>query len=67
MADDQPMWANNRTVAPNPAAAIVAVDLGDNFNVKGHHLSMIKDCQFDGRAQTDSHKHIAEFIEFALC
>ncbi|GKB68045.1 hypothetical protein Tco_0929457 [Tanacetum coccineum] len=63
MDDDQPMWANNRAVAPTPAAAIVAVNLGENFNVKGHHLSMIKDRQFDCRAQADPHKHIVEFIE----
>nr|GEW96093.1 reverse transcriptase domain-containing protein [Tanacetum cinerariifolium] len=43
MADDQPMWGNNRAVAPTPGAAIVAVDLGDNFTVKRHHHSMIKD------------------------
>ena len=43
MADDQPMWATNRTIAPTPGAAIVAVNLGDNFTVKGQHLSMIKD------------------------
>ncbi|GJZ44087.1 reverse transcriptase domain-containing protein [Tanacetum coccineum] len=63
MADDQPMWGNNRAVAPTPGAAIIAVDLGDNFTVKGHHLSMIKDRQFDGRAWADPHKHIAEFVE----
>ncbi|GJX93249.1 hypothetical protein Tco_0347835 [Tanacetum coccineum] len=50
MADDQPMWGNNRAVAPTPGAAIVAVELGDNFSVKGHRLSMIKDRQFDGRS-----------------
>ncbi|GKC96458.1 reverse transcriptase domain-containing protein [Tanacetum coccineum] len=48
MADNQPIWGNNRAVAPTLGAAIVAVDLGDNFTVKGHHLSMIKDRQFDG-------------------
>ena len=63
MADDQPMWAANRNVAPTPGAAIVAVNLGDNFTVKGHHLSMIKDRQFNGRSRADPHKHIAEFIE----
>ncbi|GKB33751.1 hypothetical protein Tco_0873152 [Tanacetum coccineum] len=63
MADDQPMWGNNRAVAPTSEAAIVAVDLGDNFTVKGHHLSMIKDQQFDGRTQADPHKHIVEFIK----
>ncbi|GKB73718.1 hypothetical protein Tco_0935130 [Tanacetum coccineum] len=63
MADDQPMWGNNRAVAPTPGAAIVAVDLGDNFTVKGHHLSMIKDRQFDGCSRADPYKHIAEFVE----
>nr|GEX72175.1 reverse transcriptase domain-containing protein [Tanacetum cinerariifolium] len=63
MADDQPMWGNNRAVAPTPRAAIIAGDLGDNFTVKGHHLFMIKDQQFDGRSGADPHKHIAEFVE----
>nr|GEW13880.1 reverse transcriptase domain-containing protein [Tanacetum cinerariifolium] len=63
MADDQPMWGNNQTVAPTPGAAIVAVDLGDNFTVKGHHLSMIKDRQFDERSRADPHKHITKFVE----
>nr|GEV93189.1 reverse transcriptase domain-containing protein [Tanacetum cinerariifolium] len=63
MADDQPIWGNNQAVAPTPGAAIVAVDLGDNFTVKGHHLSMIKDRQFDGRSRADPHMHIAEFVK----
>ncbi|GJX76849.1 hypothetical protein Tco_0323660 [Tanacetum coccineum] len=63
MANDQPMWGNNRAIAPTPEGAIVAVDLGDNFTVKGHHLSMIKDRQFYGRARADPHKHIPEFVE----
>ncbi|GKD63732.1 reverse transcriptase domain-containing protein [Tanacetum coccineum] len=57
------MWANNQTVAPTPMFAIIAVNLGDNFTMKGHHLSMIKDRQFDGRARANPHKHITEFIE----
>nr|GEU35412.1 hypothetical protein [Tanacetum cinerariifolium] len=63
MADDQPMWGNNRAVAPTPEAAIVAVELEDNFTVKGHHLSMIKDRQFDGRTRANPHKHIAKFVK----
>ncbi|GKB08504.1 reverse transcriptase domain-containing protein [Tanacetum coccineum] len=63
MADDQPMWGNNRAVAPTPGAAIVAVNLGDNFTVKGHHLSMVKDRQFDGHSQADPHKHITKFVK----
>ncbi|GJS26928.1 hypothetical protein Tco_0487548 [Tanacetum coccineum] len=34
MAEDQPMQGNNRAVAPTPGAAVIAVDLGDNFTVK---------------------------------
>ncbi|GJV32306.1 hypothetical protein Tco_1392706 [Tanacetum coccineum] len=63
MADNQPMWGNNRVVAPTPRAAIIADDLEDNFTIKGNHLSMIKDRQFDRRAPADPYKHIAEFIE----
>ncbi|GJU69890.1 hypothetical protein Tco_1256149 [Tanacetum coccineum] len=63
MADDQPMWGNNRAVVPTLGAAIVAVDLGDNFTVKGHYLSMIKDRKFNGHSRADPHKHIAEFVE----
>nr|GEY97628.1 reverse transcriptase domain-containing protein [Tanacetum cinerariifolium] len=57
------MWGNNQAIAPTPGAAIVAVDLGNNFTMKVHHLSMIKDQQFDGRARADPHKHIVEFVE----
>ncbi|GJX04401.1 hypothetical protein Tco_0190317 [Tanacetum coccineum] len=34
MADNQPMWGNNRAIAPTPGDAIIAVDLGDNFTIK---------------------------------
>ena len=53
IADDQPMWAANRTVAPTPGSAIVIANLGENFTVKSHHLSMIKDRQFDGHSRAD--------------
>nr|GEU96012.1 reverse transcriptase domain-containing protein [Tanacetum cinerariifolium] len=62
-ADDRPMWGNNRAIATTPRSAIIAVDLGDNFSIKGHRLLMIKDRQFDGRARADPHKHIAEFVK----
>ncbi|GJU74232.1 hypothetical protein Tco_1265637 [Tanacetum coccineum] len=66
MADDRPMWGNNRAVATTPGSDIIAVDLGDNFTVKGHHLLMIKDRQFDSRARADPHKYIAEFVEICI-
>nr|GEU40065.1 reverse transcriptase domain-containing protein [Tanacetum cinerariifolium] len=34
MANDQPMWGNNRAVVPTLEATIIANDLGDNFPVK---------------------------------
>nr|GEY13533.1 reverse transcriptase domain-containing protein [Tanacetum cinerariifolium] len=34
MVDDQPLWGNNRVVAPTLGDAIVVVDLGDKFTVK---------------------------------
>nr|GEV13365.1 reverse transcriptase domain-containing protein [Tanacetum cinerariifolium] len=61
MADDQPMWVNNRAVTRTPGAAIIAVDLGNNFTMKGHHLSIIKHRQFDGYAQANPHKHNTKF------
>ncbi|GJU40530.1 hypothetical protein Tco_1193487 [Tanacetum coccineum] len=63
MVDDQPMWGNNQAIAPTPRVVIIAVDLRDNFTIKGHHLSMIKDRQFEGRSRADLHKHIAEFVK----
>ncbi|GJU40531.1 hypothetical protein Tco_1193488 [Tanacetum coccineum] len=63
MVDDQPMWGNNQAIAPTPRVVIIAVDLRDNFTIKGHHLSMIKDRQFDGRSRADLHKYIAEFVK----
>ncbi|GKD56180.1 hypothetical protein Tco_1289567 [Tanacetum coccineum] len=58
VADDRPMWGNNRAIVITPGSDIVVVDLGDNFTVKGHHLSMIKDRQFDDRAQDDPHAKV---------
>nr|GEW15743.1 reverse transcriptase domain-containing protein [Tanacetum cinerariifolium] len=66
MVDDKPIWGNNRAVAQTLAAAIVLFKLGDNFNVKGNHISMIKDYQFVGHARADSHKHITEFIKICV-
>ncbi|GJZ62742.1 retrovirus-related pol polyprotein from transposon TNT 1-94 [Tanacetum coccineum] len=66
MADDQSMWGNNRAMVPTLEAAIIAVDLEDNFTVKGHHLSVIKDRQFDGRARADPHNLPSEWKTHAL-
>ncbi|GJZ99519.1 hypothetical protein Tco_0672070 [Tanacetum coccineum] len=41
MSDDQPIWGNNQAVAPTPGVAIIAVNLGDNFTVKGGNIIQI--------------------------
>lgn len=60
---NQPMWNRQRTVAPIPGSAIVKPELGDNFIVKGNHMKMIQDNQFDGKFLSDPYKHIADFEE----
>nr|GEV25918.1 reverse transcriptase domain-containing protein [Tanacetum cinerariifolium] len=59
------MWGNNRAIVTTPRSAIIAVDLGDNFTIKGHRLLTIKDRQFDGRARADPDMHIAEFVKIS--
>ena len=62
---DQPMMQRTRAVPPTPGSAIRAPNLGDSFSVKGHHLKLIQDNQYDGRAKSDPHKHISKFTD--LC
>nr|XP_043633157.1 uncharacterized protein LOC122604335 [Erigeron canadensis] len=62
---DRPMMERTRAVAPMPGSAIVLPSLGDSFSVKGHHLKLIQDNQFDGRANSDPHKHVSKFT--SLC
>nr|XP_043632323.1 uncharacterized protein LOC122603601 [Erigeron canadensis] len=50
-------------MAPIPGSAIVKPELGDNFIVKGNHMKMIQENQFDGKFLSDPYKHIADFEE----
>ncbi|GKE43292.1 hypothetical protein Tco_1470576 [Tanacetum coccineum] len=63
--DDQPMWSRTRVVAPTPSSAIVQIHILHNFHIKGNHMQMIQDNQFDGRIQFDPHRHIANFLEIS--
>ncbi|GJV38896.1 reverse transcriptase domain-containing protein [Tanacetum coccineum] len=63
--DDQPMWSNTRTVAPTPSFAIIQLPLPNNFHIKGTHMQMIRDNQFDGRIWSDPHRHVADFLEIS--
>lgn len=61
--DDQPMWSSTRTVAPTPSSAIIQYPFPNNFHIKGTHMQMIRENQFDGRIRSDPHRHIANFLE----
>lgn len=61
-ADNEPMWANDRMVAPTPGPAITIPETANEFTIKGNHLTLVKGNQFDGRTKTDPHKHIHEFL-----
>ncbi|GJV39233.1 hypothetical protein Tco_1417673 [Tanacetum coccineum] len=61
--DDEPMWAADRVVAPTLGFAITILETANEFAIKGNHLTLIKENQFDGRTKTDPHKHIHEFLK----
>ncbi|GJZ64948.1 hypothetical protein Tco_0621644 [Tanacetum coccineum] len=63
--DDQPMWSSTRTVASTPSSAIIQLPNSDNFFIKGTHMQMIRDHQFNRRIQSDPHRHIANFLEIS--
>jgi hypothetical protein len=63
--DDQPMWSSTRTIAPTPSSAIIQSPFPNNFHIKGTHMQMIRENQFDGRIRSDPHRHIAEFLEIS--
>ncbi|GJY90528.1 hypothetical protein Tco_0505724 [Tanacetum coccineum] len=60
--DDKPMWAAGRVVASTPGSTITIPETANEFAIKGNHLTIIKGNQFDGRTNTDPHKHIHEFL-----
>ncbi|GJY00894.1 hypothetical protein Tco_0359046 [Tanacetum coccineum] len=61
--DDEPMWAADCVVAPTPRSAITIPETANEFAIKGNHLTLVKENQFDGRIKTVPHKHIYEFLE----
>ena len=66
--DNEPMWANERTVAPTPGPAITLPETANEFAIKGNHLTLVKGNQFDGRKKTDLHTHtFMSSLEFVKC
>ncbi|GJU09970.1 reverse transcriptase domain-containing protein [Tanacetum coccineum] len=63
--DDQLMWSSTRTVAPTPSFAIIQRPISTNFHIKGTHIQMIRDNEFDGRIRSDPHRHVADFLEIS--
>ncbi|GJW41951.1 hypothetical protein Tco_0070750 [Tanacetum coccineum] len=60
--DDEPMWAADYVVAPTPGSAFTIPKTANEYAIKGNHLTLVKENQFDGRTKTDPHKHIHEFL-----
>ncbi|GKB51058.1 hypothetical protein Tco_0901811 [Tanacetum coccineum] len=60
--DDEPMWAADRVVASTPSSAFTIPETTNEFAIKGNHLTLVKENQFDGRIKTDPHKHFHEFL-----
>ncbi|GKA00395.1 hypothetical protein Tco_0672945 [Tanacetum coccineum] len=60
--DHEPMWAADRVVALTPSSAITIPETVNEFAIKGNHLTLVKENQFDGRMKTDPHKLIYEFL-----
>ncbi|GJW34159.1 reverse transcriptase domain-containing protein [Tanacetum coccineum] len=56
------MRAADRVVTPTPGSAITILETANEFAIKGNHLTLVKENQFDGRTKTDPHKHIQEFL-----
>ncbi|GJT64684.1 hypothetical protein Tco_1016164 [Tanacetum coccineum] len=63
--DDQPMWSNTRNVTPTPSFAKIQLPIYNNFRIKGTHMQMIRDNQFDVRIRSDPHRHITDFLEIS--
>ncbi|GJZ82964.1 hypothetical protein Tco_0648137 [Tanacetum coccineum] len=63
--DDQPMWSSTRNVTPTPSSAIIQLPISNNFHIKGTHMQMNRDIQFDGRTRSDPHRHVAGFLEIS--
>ncbi|GKF31406.1 hypothetical protein Tco_0101204, partial [Tanacetum coccineum] len=59
------MWSSTRIVAPTPSSAIVQLPISNNFHIKGTHMQMIRDNQFDGRIRSDPHRYIADFLKIS--
>ncbi|GJS61540.1 hypothetical protein Tco_0656324 [Tanacetum coccineum] len=59
------MWSSTRIVALTPSSVIVQIPTSDNFRIKGTHMQMIQDNQFDGRIRSDPYRHVADFLEIS--
>ncbi|GKB17933.1 reverse transcriptase domain-containing protein [Tanacetum coccineum] len=59
------MWSSTKTVAPTPSSAIIQLPISNNFHIKGTHMQMIWDNQFDGRIRSDPHRHVADILEIS--
>ncbi|GJT32963.1 hypothetical protein Tco_0923382 [Tanacetum coccineum] len=61
--DDEPTWSADCVVTLTPGPIIAIPATANEFAIKGNHLTLVKENQFDGRIKTDPHKHIHEFLD----
>ncbi|GJY77341.1 hypothetical protein Tco_0482457 [Tanacetum coccineum] len=59
LMDDDPMWTADRVVAPTPGPAITIPKTANEFAIKGNHLTLVKENQFDGSSNSDTDKIMA--------
>ncbi|GJT77277.1 reverse transcriptase domain-containing protein [Tanacetum coccineum] len=69
--DDEPMWAVDRVVAPTPGPAITIPTTANEFAIKGNHLTLVKENQFDaftdeGSSNSDTNKIMARMDAMAI-
>ena len=64
MEDDQPMWSIRQKAPETPVSAIIKHAIqGENFEIKGQILHMIRDLQFDGKLVNDPNLHVEIFLD----
>ncbi|GJZ33705.1 hypothetical protein Tco_0579141 [Tanacetum coccineum] len=59
------MWSSTRIVAPTPSSNIIQRPISTNFRIKGTHMQMIWDNEFDGRIRSDPYRHVADFFKIS--
>ncbi|KAJ9546485.1 LOW QUALITY PROTEIN: hypothetical protein OSB04_019028 [Centaurea solstitialis] len=63
---DQPMWTTRRAAPTATARPITKPNLEGDIEIKGQFLHMIRELNFDGKAESDPNLHIESFLTFVI-